>query len=133
MNKRSKYQQDLQAEFAKVEEELVSAQQILAQRMDALAATELRSPANGIVKNVRFTTVGAVLRPGDEVMQIVPTGEKLIVEAQVSPRDIAFIKVGQKASVKFDTFDSAIYGSGVGVVSFIHGKCLSTYLDSDFL
>jgi adhesin transport system membrane fusion protein len=119
VDKRSKYQQDLQAEFAKVEEELVSAQQILAQRMDALAATELRSPANGIVKNVRFTTVGAVLRPGDEVMQIVPTGEKLIVEAQVSPRDIAFIKVGQKASVKFDTFDSAIYGSGVGVVSYV--------------
>ena len=116
---RSKYQQDLQAEFAKVEEELVSAQQILAQRMDALAATELHSPANGIVKNVRFTTVGAVLRPGDEVMQIVPTGEKLIVEAQVSPRDIAFIKVGQKASIKFDTFDSAIYGSGVGVVSYV--------------
>ena len=119
VNKRSKYQQDLQAEFAKVEEELVSAQQILAQRMDALAATELRSPANGIVKNVRFTTVGAVLRPGDEVMQFVPTGEKLIVEAQVSPRDIAFIKVGQKASVKFATFDSAIYGSGVGVVSYV--------------
>lgn len=119
VNKRSKYQQDLQAEFAKVEEELVSAQQILAQRMDALAATELRSPANGIVKNVRFTTVGAVLRPGDEVMQIVPTGEKLIVEAQVSPRDIAFIKVGQKASIKFDTFDSAIYGSGVGVVAYV--------------
>ena len=119
VNKRSKYQQDLQAEFAKVEEELVSAQQILAQRVDALAATELRSPANGIVKNVRFTTVGAVLRPGDEVMQIVPTGEKLIVEAQVSPRDIAFIKIGQKASVKFDTFDSAIYGSGVGVVSYV--------------
>jgi adhesin transport system membrane fusion protein len=119
VNKRSKYQQDLQAEFAKVEEELVSAQQILAQRVDALAATELRSPANGIVKNVRFTTVGAVLRPGDEVMQIVPTGEKLIVEAQVSPRDIAFIKIGQKASVKFDTFDSAIYGSGIGVVSYV--------------
>jgi len=119
VNKRSKYQQDLQAEFAKVEEELVSAQQILAQRVDALAATELRSPANGIVKNVRFTTVGAVLRPGDEVMQIVPTGEKLIVEAQVSPRDIAFIKIGQRASVKFDTFDSAIYGSGIGVVSYV--------------
>ena len=119
VNKRSKYQQDLQAEFAKVEEDLVGAQQILAQRRDALAATELRSPANGIVKNVRFTTVGAVLRPGDEVMQIVPTGEKLIVEAQVAPRDIAFIKVGQKASVKFDTYDSAIYGAGLGDVSYV--------------
>ena len=119
VNRRSKYQQDLQAEFAKVEEELVSAEQTLAQRMDALAATELRSPTNGIVKNVRFTTVGAVLRPGVEVMQIVPSGDRLIAEAQVSPRDIAFIKVGQSASVKFDTYDSGIYGSGVGVVSYV--------------
>ena len=61
----------------------------------------------------------AVLRPGDEVMQIVPTGEKLIVEAQASPRDIAFIQVGQKATVKFDPFHSAIHGSGVGVVSYV--------------
>jgi adhesin transport system membrane fusion protein len=52
-------------------------------------------------------------------MQIVPTGERLIVEAQVAPRDIAFIKVGQKASVKFDTYDSAIYGAGVGEVSYV--------------
>lgn len=119
VNRRSKYQQDLQAEFAKVEEDLVSAEQTLAQRMDALVATELRSPTDGIVKNVRFTTVGAVLRPGDEVMQIVPSGERLIAEAQVSPRDIAFIRVGQTASVKFDTYDSGIYGSAIGKVSYV--------------
>jgi adhesin transport system membrane fusion protein len=119
VNRRSKYQQDLQAEFAKVEEDLVSAEQTLAQRMDALAATELRSPTNGIVKNVRFTTVGAVLRPGDEVMQIVPSGDRLIAQAQVSPRDIAFIRLGQSASVKFDAYDSGVYGSGVGVVSYV--------------
>jgi adhesin transport system membrane fusion protein len=125
VNRRSKYQQDLQAEFAKTEEDLVSAQQILAQRQDALAATELRSPMDGIVKNVRFTTVGAVLRPGDEVMQIVPTGEKLIVEAQVSPRDIAFIKIGQSASVKFDSYDSTIYGSAEGRVSYVSPDTLT--------
>jgi adhesin transport system membrane fusion protein len=119
VNRRSKYQQDLQAEFAEVEEELVAAEQMLAQRLDALAATELHAPTDGIVKNVRFTTVGAVLKPGDEVMQIVPTGERLIVEAEVSPRDIAFVKLGQTASVKFDSFDSAIYGSGIGKVSYI--------------
>ena len=125
VNRRSKYLQDLQTEFAKTEEEMFSAQQILAQRQDALAAADLMSPANGIVKNVRFTTVGAVLRPGDEVMQIVPTGEKLIVEAQVSPRDIAFVKLGQSASIKFDTYDSAIYGSGEGKVSYISPDTLT--------
>jgi adhesin transport system membrane fusion protein len=83
------------------------------------------SPTTGIVKNVRFTTVGAVLRPSDEVMQIVPTGEQLIVEAQVSPRDIAFIRQGQTASVKFDTYDSAIYGAGAGIVSYVSPDTLS--------
>jgi membrane fusion protein, adhesin transport system len=125
VNRRSKYQQDLQTEFAKVEEELVSAQQILAQRQEALTATQVLSPTTGIVKNVRFTTVGAVLRPSDEVMQIVPTGERLIVEAQVSPRDIAFIRQGQTASVKFDTYDSAIYGAGAGIVSYVSPDTLT--------
>lgn len=125
VNRRSKYQQDLQAEFAKTEEDLVSAEQILAQRRDALAATDLKSPTDGIVKNVRFTTVGAVLRQGDEVMQIVPTGEQLIVEAQVLPRDIAFIQVGQSASVKFDSYDSSIYGAAEGKVSYVSPDTLT--------
>lgn len=125
VNRRSKYQQDLQTEFAKVEEELFSAEQTLAQREEALTATRVLSPTTGIVKNVRFTTVGAVLRPSDEVMQIVPTGERLIVEAQVSPRDIAFIRQGQTASVKFDTYDSAIYGAGAGIVSYVSPDTLS--------
>ncbi|WP_439533733.1 HlyD family efflux transporter periplasmic adaptor subunit [Polymorphobacter sp.] len=118
-NRRGKYIQDLQTEFTSTEEELVSAEQILAQREDALGAADLIAPTNGIVKNVRLTTVGGVLRPSDEVLQIVPTGEKLIVEAQVAPRDIAFIKRGQTASVKFDTYDSSIYGAGIGRVSYI--------------
>jgi adhesin transport system membrane fusion protein len=123
--KQAKYIQDLQTEFAKVEEELVTAQQVMAQREDALKATDLIAPTDGIVKNVRLTTVGGVLRPGDEVLQIVPTGEKLIVEAQVAPRDIAFVKIGQTASVKFDAYDSSIYGSGIGKVTYLSPDTLA--------
>ncbi len=123
--RKAKYIQELQQEYTKTEEDLVTAQQILAQREDALASTELLAPTDGIVKNVRLTTVGGVLRPGDEVLQIVPTGEKLIVEAQVSPRDIAFVKLGQTASIKFDTYDSSIYGSGVGRVTYLSPDTLS--------
>lgn len=123
--RQSKYVQDLQAEFAKCEEDLVTAQQVLKQRVDALSATDLFAPTNGIVKNVRLTTVGGVLRPGDEVLQIVPTGEKLIIEAQVPPRDIAFVKVGQSASVKFDTYDSTIYGTAHGKVDYISPDTLT--------
>lgn len=120
-----KYVQDLQAELVRTEEELVSAEQILAQRQDALDATVLVAPTNGIVKNVRLTTVGGVLRPGDEVLQIVPTGDKLVVEAKVPPRDISFVKTGQTASIKFDTYDFSVYGPAFGVVTYISPDTLT--------
>jgi adhesin transport system membrane fusion protein len=120
-----RYIQELQTELAKTEEELVTAEQVLAQRRDALNSTELFAPTNGIVKNVRLTTVGGVLRPGDEVLQIVPTGERLFVEAKVSPRDISNVKPGQEASVKFDSYDFSVYGAGKGVVSYISPDTLS--------
>lgn len=118
-NRKNKYLQDLQADYAKTEEELVTAEQTLTQRTAALSDTTLEAPTDGIVKNVRLTTIGGVLRPSDEVLQIVPTGEELIIEAKVSPADIAFVLIGQTASVKFDTFDSSIFGSADGRVIFI--------------
>src|SRR5690606_18245744 len=109
----------------KTEEELVTAIQVRKQREDQLRRTELRAPTEAVVKNVRFTTVGAVLRPGDEVLQIVPTDAELIVEAQVEPADIGFIRLGQQASVKFDAYDYTIYGSGVGEVTYISADTLT--------
>ena len=124
-NIRSGYTRDLQTEFARTEEELVAARQVLAQRERSLQSAALVAPATGIVKNVRLTTVGGVLGAGDEVLQIVPTGEKLIVEAQVPPRDIAFVKRGQEARVNFDAYDSTIYGSGAGTVVYVSPDTLS--------
>ncbi|ODU20665.1 MAG: secretion protein [Sphingomonas sp. SCN 67-18] len=124
-SRRNAYLQELQAEFTRTEEELVSAQQMLTQRAEGLGNTDLRAPADGIVKNVRLTTVGAVLQPGGEALQIVPTGDALIVEAQISPSDIAFVHVGQTASVRFDAYDSSIYGSGTGRVTFVSPDTLS--------
>jgi adhesin transport system membrane fusion protein len=125
VNIQNKYIQDLQAEYTKVNEELVSAQQQLTQRNEVLGDTEIHSPVDGIVKNVRLTTVGGVLRPGDEAMQIVPTGAALLVEAKVPPADIAFVRLGQPASVRFDAYDSAIYGTGDGEVTFISPDTIS--------
>lgn len=124
-NRQNKYLQDLQTEYVKVEEELVTAEQTLTQRTAALADTELKAPTDGIVKNVRLTTIGGVLRPSDEVLQIVPTGEELIVEAKVSPADIAYVRVGQEASVKFDAYDSSIFGSAEGRVTYISPDTLA--------
>ena len=122
---RSRLVQDLQTEFTRTEEELVAAGQVLAQRERTLQSAWLGAPATGIVKNVRLTTVGGVLRPGDEVLQIVPNGEKLIVEAQVPPRDIAFVRRGQEARVNFDAYDPTVYGSGDGTVVYISPDTLT--------
>lgn len=125
VNVRNKYLQDLQAEYTKTEEDLVTAREVLAQRSDALKDTKIRAPVNGIVKNIRLTTVGGVLRPSDEVMSIVPTGDELILEVKMPPKDIAYVRVGQPASVKFDTYDSSIYGSAAGKVDYISPDTLS--------
>lgn len=118
-NKRNKYLADSQGELTKAREDLAQIEQSLVQRGETLRTTQLHAPADGIVKNVRVTTLGAVLRPGDELLQIVPTGDKLTVEAKVRPSDIAFIKAGLPASVKLDTFDYTVYGTLPGEVSYV--------------
>lgn len=124
-SKQNKYLQDLQAEYAKIEEDLVTAEQTLTQRQSSLRDTEIKAPTDGIVKNIRLTTIGGVLRPGDEVLQIVPTGEQLIIEGKVQPADIAYVRVGQNASVKFDAYDSSIFGSASGKVIYISPDTLT--------
>lgn len=73
-------------------------------------AQELRAPVTGLVNDVKVNTVGGFLNAGEKVMQIVPVGEKLLIEARVTPKDIAFIKVGDRANVKVTAYDFSIYG-----------------------
>ena len=84
---------------------------------------ELRSPADGIVNNVQVTTVGGFVGAGEEIMQIVPVGEKLLVEARIDPKDIAFIAVGDPANVKITAYDFATYGG-------LRGEVLQVSADS---
>ena len=124
-NTRTNYLQELQAEYAETEQELVTSQQQQRQRQVVLSGTELRSPTDGVIANISVTTIGGVLAPGDEILQIVPSADELIVEAKVSPADIAFIRVGQEAAIKFDAYDLGIYGSGKGRVTYISADTLS--------
>lgn len=75
-----------------------------------LNRNELRAPASGVVSNVQVTTVGGVVGAGETIMQVVPVGDRLLVEARVSPRDIGFVAVGDPANVKVTAFDFATYG-----------------------
>ena len=72
--------------------------------------SEIRSPVDGIVNDIQVTTVGGFVQAGQKILQVVPIGDKLLVEARVSPRDIAFIKVNDRANVKVTAYDFAVYG-----------------------
>jgi adhesin transport system membrane fusion protein len=71
---------------------------------------ELRSPVDGVVNDVQVTTVGQYVQPGQKIMEVVPMGDKLLVETRVKPSDIAFIRVGDRALVKVTAYDFSIYG-----------------------
>lgn len=77
---------------------------------------EIRSPADGVVNDVQVTTIGGFVNAGQKIMQVVPMGEKLLVETRVTPKDIAFIKVGDHANVKVTAYDFSIYGGLSGKV-----------------
>src|SRR5690606_33513222 len=77
---------------------------------ESLTRRTLRSPVRGVVKDVEVTTIGGVVPPNGAVMTIVPLDDQLLVEARISPRDIAFIHPGQDALVKVTAYDYAIYG-----------------------
>jgi len=124
-NKRNKYQQDSQAELAKAEEDLAGVMEVLTQKKEQLDRVELRAPMAGIVKNVRVTTLGGVIKPGEEVMQIVPVGDDLMIEAKVRPADIAFLKPGLEAIVKIDAYDYSIYGGLKGKLTYISADTIS--------
>ena len=124
-NRSNKYFQDAQAELSKAQEDLAGVEQTLAQRKSQVDLTELRAPVHGVVKNVRITTQGGVVRPGEEVMQIVPLEDDLVIQAKVQPSDIAFLKIGQTVTVKIDAYDYTVYGDLVGKLTYISADTLS--------
>ncbi|WP_418185526.1 HlyD family type I secretion periplasmic adaptor subunit [Aliarcobacter vitoriensis] len=77
---------------------------------DQVARTVVKSPSNGIVQKLHINTIGGSIKPAQDLLEIVPTDHKLIVEVKILPKDIAFIYQGQKAIVKFSAFDFSIFG-----------------------
>jgi adhesin transport system membrane fusion protein len=77
---------------------------------------EVRSPVDGVVNDVQVTTIGGYVQPGQKIMEVVPMGDKLLVETRVKPNDIAFIRVGDRALVKVTAYDFSIYGGLEGRV-----------------
>lgn len=104
------FRKDARAEFNEVTAELQAMQAGNVALEDRVRRTQVRSPIDGVVKSLSVRTVGGVVQPGMDLVEIVPVGDTLLVEARVKPRDIAFLRPGLPAKVKLTAYDFAIYG-----------------------
>jgi len=117
------FRQDALNERSQVTAKIAVNEQTLRGAQGRLSKAELRSPADGVVNDLQVTTRGGFVQAGQKIMEVVPLGDKLLVETRVKPSDIAFIKVGDKALVKVTAYDFSIYGG-------LDGKVVQVSADS---
>lgn len=117
--KRNQYAADANNELVRVESELAQAKENMAMRADPVDRSLIRAPLRGIVKNIKINTVGGVVQAGQDIMEIVPLNDKLLVEAYIRPQDVAFVHPGLGAIVKITAYDYALYGGLEGKVTLI--------------
>ncbi|WP_445354777.1 HlyD family efflux transporter periplasmic adaptor subunit [Microbulbifer sp. EKSA008] len=116
---KSMYMVKAREELANFSAEVEALSSVVEGRSDSLIRLTHKSPVRGIVKAIEVTTIGGVIPPNGKIMEIVPLDDQLLVEAKISPRDIAFIRPGQVAKVKITAYDYTIYGDLNGTVTTI--------------
>ena len=111
-------------EHAKTLVEIQQIEETIQIKRDQLNRTVIKAPANGYVNRIVFSTVGAVVGPGEDILEITPTDGDLLVEAKISPSDVAFVHPGMEANVKFTAYDYTIFGSFAGEVVHVSSDTL---------
>lgn len=124
-NVTSTFRAQAEEDLAKSKGDLAVLEETIKSAQDRVRRTELRSPVRGIVNKLNVTTVGAVVPPGGNVMDIVPLDDSLLVEGRIRPQDIAFIRPNQDAVVKITAYDSSVYGSLKGKVERISADTIA--------
>lgn len=117
-------QQEALAEKTKALSELSVIEETIRGATDRVARTDIRSPVDGVINTLDVNTVGAYLQAGSVIGGVVPTSETLLVEARISPRDVAFVRPGQPALVKISAYDFSVYGGIEGEVANITADSL---------
>ncbi len=121
-----RFESETRSELGKVAHELVQLEQALVKLQDRVRRLEVRAPISGIVKGLSVRSVMSVVEGGQLILELVPVKDELVVEAQISPREVGHVRAGQPAEVKVDSYDPARYGSIPATVRRISP---STYLD----
>ncbi|MCC5781062.1 HlyD family type I secretion periplasmic adaptor subunit [Nitratireductor sp. B36] len=117
-------QQEALAEKTQALAELSVIEETIRGASDRVARTDIRSPVDGIINTLEVNTIGAYVEPGTVVAGVVPTSDTLLVEARISPRDVAFVRPGQPALIKVTAYDFSIYGGLEGEVSNVSADSL---------
>ncbi|MFN3304285.1 MAG: HlyD family type I secretion periplasmic adaptor subunit [Roseateles sp.] len=120
----SRFRQEASQELARLENELAALDEQQVVRQDAMKRTVLRSPVHGIVKNIRITTLGGVVTSGSPIMEIVPLGPTVLIEARVPPSEVGFVQVGQRAIMKIAGYDYNVNGGLEGKIEMISADTL---------
>ena len=128
---RNEYVVNAREQLAEVNKELEELESVMRARDDALQRAKVVSPVRGIVKNIEVNTIGGVIAPGGKIMDIIPLDDQLIVEAKISPQDIAHIRLNDPALVKITAYDYAIYGGLDGEVILISPDTLQDEIQRD--
>ena len=128
---RNQYYVQAREELSKANTDVETQQQVVRGKSDTLSRTVFKSPVRGVVKEIDVMTLGGVIPQNGKLMTIVPLDEKLLVEARISPRDIAFIRPDQEALVKITAYDYSIYGGLKGKVTVISPDTLRDEVKQD--
>ncbi|OJU16018.1 MAG: hemolysin secretion protein D [Afipia sp. 62-7] len=123
-NAKAAFQSQAEEDLAKSRGDLAVLDETIKSAQDRVRRADLKSPVHGIVNKLNVTTVGAVVQPGANLMDIVPLDDTLLVEGRIRPQDIAFIRAGQEAVVKITAYDSSVYGSLKGKVERISADAI---------
>jgi len=127
----TQYVVEAREQLSKANADVASLLAVIKGRSDSLARLTLRSPVRGIVKNIEVSTIGGVVPPNGKLMDIIPLGDQLMIEARMSPRDIAFVHPDQRATVKITAYDYAIYGGLEGKVVTISPDTIQDEVDPE--
>jgi adhesin transport system membrane fusion protein len=119
------FRAEAQRELNVVQAEAAALEEQIAADADRVERTEVRSPVRGTIKQLLVNTVGGVIQPGEDLVEIVPLEDTLLVEAKIRPADIAFLRPGQPATVKVTAYDFSIYGGLDAVVEQISADTIT--------
>lgn len=115
----NKFRADANAEIVRIETDLAQLAPNLNARLDIFKRTTLKAPVNGVVKNLRITTLGAAVPPSAPILDIVPADAKLLFEARLDPKDVSHVHPGLPVAIKLAAYDSAIFGELAGTVKLV--------------